>query len=247
MHKKFLTLLSALLVSSMGFASGSTENHLKEVLHKALPGYTVTKVESSEMEGMYSVQLSGSDWIYVSKDGRFVFPGKMLSIQGDKIVDLTEKKLGDARKNSLAAVKQDDMVVFSPEGKVKGIVYAFTDVDCGYCKKFHQEVPRLNDLGVEVRYLAWPRSGLDADSVTYNKMKSVWCAKDRKVAMTQSKQGKRLATADKECSTPIPSQFKLGASLGVRGTPALFLEDGTRAGGYRKADDLARDMGISLK
>lgn len=247
MHKKLLTLFAALLVSSVGFASDGAESHLKAVLQKALPGYTVTKIEPSEMAGVYSVQLSGSDWIYASEDGKFVFPGKMLSIQGGKIVDLTEKKLGDARKYSLAAVPQSDMVVFSPEGDIKGIVYAFTDVDCGYCKKFHQEVPRLNDLGVEVRYLAWPRSGVDAGSVTYNKMKSVWCAKDRKRAMTQSKQGQHLAAAEKDCDTPIPRQFKLGMSLGVRGTPALFLEDGTRAGGYRKANDLARDMGITVK
>jgi len=217
---------------------------LKSALQLALAQHTVSKIEKTEMPGIYAVQLSGANWVYASEDGKFIFSGKMFAVEDGALVDLTEQKMGSARKELLAGVPQGDMVVFSPKSETKGVVYAFTDVDCGYCKRFHKEVPKLTDLGVEVRYLAWPRSGLGKQSVTYSKMRSVWCAEDRSDAMTKSKEGKTLALADQSCETPIPGQYKLGMELGVRGTPALFLEDGSQVGGYRKAEDLAKAMGV---
>ena len=47
----------------------------------------------------------------------------------------------------------DDMIVFKPAGQTKAIINVFTDVDCGYCRKLHNEVPQLNAMGIEVRYL----------------------------------------------------------------------------------------------
>ncbi|HAH80198.1 MAG TPA: protein-disulfide isomerase, partial [Gammaproteobacteria bacterium] len=43
-----------------------------------------------------------------------------------------------------------------------------TDVDCGYCRKLHNEMAQINELGIEVRYLAYPRAGVDSD--THDKM-----------------------------------------------------------------------------
>ena len=246
MDKKFFGVVVVLFLSLAGFAKADEagDAKLRATLQVALSQHSIQKIEKTDMAGVYAVQLGGSNWVYASEDGKFIFSGKMFSVQNGGLVDLTEQRLGGAREALLAAVPRKDMVVFSPKGETKGVVYAFTDVDCGYCKRFHQEVPKLTDLGVEVRYLAWPRSGLGDNSRTYQKMRSVWCADDRGEAMTKSKTGKHLADADASCETPIPDQYKLGMELGVRGTPALFLKDGSQAGGYRKADDLARSMGV---
>ena len=246
MNKVILVLVASLLFSQVGLTkpADGKKADLRATLQLALAQHTIQKVEETDMLGIYAVQLDGGNWIYASADGKFIFSGKMFSVEGNKLVDLTEQKLGGMREGLLGAIDQKDMVIFSPKSKVKGVVYAFTDVDCGYCKRFHQEVPKLTELGIEVRYLAWPRSGLGEKSLTYHKMRSVWCADDRNDAMTKSKMGKNLVGADTTCETPIPNQYRLGMELGVRGTPALFLEDGSQVGGYRKADDLARSMGV---
>lgn len=216
---------------------------LKTELQKTLAQYTITQIEKTEMPGMYAAQINGADWIYVSEDAHYVFSGNMFAVRDGKLMDLTELKQAKLRKELLAAVPLKDMIVFAP-AKTKAVVYAFTDVDCGYCRRLHKEIPRMNELGIEVRYLAWPRSGLGEDSVTYKKMQAVWCAKDPKDALTKAKLDEAVSPAPESCKTPIKDQYNLGLKLNVHGTPALYLEDGTAAGGYRTADDLAKQLGL---
>jgi thiol:disulfide interchange protein DsbC len=119
------------------------------------------------------------------------------------------------------------MIVFGPAA-AKHSITVFTDVECGYCRKLHNDIEQLTKLGVRVRYAAYPRSGPGTDD--WRKMEAVWCAKDRKAAITQAKQGQNVKS--EKCATPVASQFELGEQLGVRGTPAIFTTQGDYIGGY---------------
>jgi thiol:disulfide interchange protein DsbC len=62
--------------------------------------------------------------------------------------------------------------------------------------------------------------------------------------MTQMKTGGGMAV--KTCANnPIAAQFKLGESLGVNGTPAIFTPDGTLLPGFMPAAELAATLGIT--
>src|SRR5690606_13363610 len=130
---------------------------------------------------------------------------------------------------------------FKPKGKPKAVVSVFTDVDCGYCRKLHKEVPQLNAMGIEVRYLAYPRAGIGSES--YQKLVTIWCAKDRQTAMTRFKNGEHVATSTCK-DNPISDQYTLGDKMGVNGTPALVKVDGELIPGYMPADDLAKTLGV---
>ena len=125
------------------------------------------------------------------------------------------------------------MVVFSPE-KYDHTVTVFTDIDCGYCRKLHNEMNGYHDNGIRVRYMFFPRAGVGSDS--YQKAVSVWCADDRNEAMTQAKQGRPLP--EKQCENPVREELLLGRLLGVNGTPAIFLESGEMIPGYVPPDKL---------
>ncbi|MNR46183.1 Thiol:disulfide interchange protein DsbC precursor [compost metagenome] len=112
----------------------------------------------------------------------------------------------------------------------------FTDTDCGYCQKLHSEVPELNRLGVEVRYVAFPRQGLQ--SPAYKELVSVWCAKDRQGAMNLAKTRQEVPAA--ECDNPVAKQYALGQMIGVSGTPAIVLANGKLIPGYQPAAQLAK-------
>jgi thiol:disulfide interchange protein DsbC len=112
----------------------------------------------------------------------------------------------------------------------------FTDTDCGYCQKLHSEVPELNRLGVEVRYVAFPRQGLQ--SPAYKELVSVWCAKDRQGAMNLAKTRQEVPAA--ECDNPVAKQYALGQMIGVSGTPAIVLANGKLIPGYQPAPQLAK-------
>ena len=96
----------------------------------------------------------------------------------------------------------------------------------------------MNDRGVTVKYLAFPRAGYDSDP--FRDMESVWCAADRNAAMTSAKQGQSVVAA--QCDNPVASHYELGEALGVRGTPAIYLETGHVMPGYVPPDLLLEEL-----
>ena len=150
------------------------------------------------------------------------------------VVNLTEQLQQKVAAELVNKLDPADMVIF-PATETKAKITVFTDVDCGYCQKLHNEVPALNRAGVEVRYLAWPREGMSGK--TYNTMVNIWCADDRQEAMTRAK--RRQSVKPATCRTPIERQYALGHQLGIRGTPAIVLENGEVVPGYMPATQLA--------
>ena len=125
---------------------------------------------------------------------------------------------------------------------MRASVTVFTDVDCFYCQKLHNEVPAMNERGIEVRYLAYPRAGVGSES--YRKIASAWCDKDPQEAITRLKNRQNIP--ENVCpGNPVADQFMLGQQAGVRGTPALVLESGEMVPGYLSAQDLAARVGIN--
>ncbi|HEU4654143.1 MAG TPA: DsbC family protein [Steroidobacteraceae bacterium] len=196
----------------------------RAAIAKKFPGVKATDVKPSPIPGMYEVSI-GADTAYVSADAKYVISGDLYDI--DTRTNLTEAGRSVARSKALAKLDERDMIVFAPE-TTKYTITVFTDVECGYCRKLHSQIAELNQLGVRVRYAAYPRQG--PGSSDWHKMEAVWCAKDRKAAITQAKQGQEIKSAP--CSDPVEKQYQLGEELGIRGTPAIFTPEGDYIGGY---------------
>ena len=145
------------------------------------------------------------------------------------------------RKEQLATIPVNDMVVFSPEGETRDYIAVFTDVTCFYCQKLHREVDQLNAKGIEVRYLAFPRGGVDSEGA--QKLATAWCAEDQQTTLTELKAGVELPVND--CAdNPIAAQYQLSQDMGVSGTPAIITSSDLMVPGYRPADDLAALLGL---
>ena len=125
--------------------------------------------------------------------------------------------------------------MFSPGPNPVASVLVFTDTDCGYCRKLHQEMADYNALGIEVRYVAYPRAGLG--SPTYERMVSAWCAAEPLAALTRLKNGDSIPS--KTCVNPVADQYELGQQIGLSGTPTIVLADGRMLPGYTPAAQLA--------
>ncbi len=208
---------------------------------KALrPDIPIESVAPSPLPGIFQLNLAGGTVFYGTADGRYLFAGDLYELGERDLINLAEAGRSSKRRELMAEVDPEDMVIFSPAGETLAVMSVFTDVDCGYCRKLHQEVPRLNELGVEVRYLAYPRAGIGSRS--YQKVVSAWCSDDRQSAITTLKLGKEIP--DITCPNPVADQYRLGQEVGVTGTPAIVLENGRLLPGYMPADDLARTLGI---
>lgn len=210
-------------------------------LKQARPDFIISSVRPSVASGLYEIQLQSGPLLYATADGDFFVLGDLFSVGIDGIVNLAEHQRDLERRELIAAVKEEDMIIFAAEGETRGTVTVFTDVDCFYCQKLHREVPALNAAGIKVRYLAYPREGIGGAS--YRKIATAWCADNPQQVLTKLKN--RQAVPDNVCpGNPVADQYALGQQVGVSGTPALVLETGELVPGYMTADALAARMGV---
>lgn len=197
---------------------------LRETLKSVLPGGQIDAIQPTPVKGVVEVQYSGRIF-YFTEDGAHFFRGDLIDVAARS--NLTENTRRGQRLRTLEKMGESSMVVYSPE-KPQHTITVFTDVDCPYCARFHNEVPQLNELGVKVRYAAFPRQGIP--SANYDRMVSVWCAGDPLQAMTDAKAGKSIAKAT--CENKVKEHFDKGQALGVGGTPTIILDSGDLVGGY---------------
>jgi thiol:disulfide interchange protein DsbC len=192
------------------------------------PRVSIDKVRAAPIAGFREAIVQGQV-VYVSDDGRYLFlpgpQGALYDVAAKK--DLSEQALASVRKDLLKTIPVSERIVFSPPNP-KYTVSIFTDVECGYCRKFHSEIAEYNKQGIEVQYIAFPRMGLGSED--HKKMISVWCAPDRKKALTDAKNDHAIPARD--CKNTVSMQYDVGQRAGLTGTPMIIAEDGTTVGGY---------------
>ena len=222
-------VLGLLFLSSSSLADKGAD---EAAIRKALPGLQIDSIDPAPIAGFYEVVV-GSHVVYVSADGRYMLQGDLIDL--NTRLSLTEPRRRAAQRAAIESLGEDKMILFKPE-KVKHKVTVFTDIECGYCRKLHSEIDQYLGEGIEVRYLMYPRAGVGSSA--YKKAVAVWCADDRNSALTEAKAGKSIEM--KTCDNPVDEHMELAASLGLRGTPFIVLENGQVQPGYVPAKQLAR-------
>lgn len=231
-------------------ASAQDEDSFSEVRQRLEAGLSamvgspisIDRVEETPSNDLIEVAITDGPVLYATRDGRFLLlNGDLLAVSETSVSNWTEQRRTKERVELISAVDIDDMIVFSPTEPAKGYINVFTDITCGYCRKLHLEMDDLNRRGVEVRYLAFPRGGLESDGA--RKLATAWCSRNRESTLTSLKAGVEMPIND--CAgNPIAEHYALGNRLGVRGTPAIVTSDGQLIPGYRPAADIAALLGI---
>ena len=198
-------------------------------------------VAASPIPGLYEVTMGGLI-AYVTSDGKYLVSGNVYDL--DTQVNLTATRRNAARAKALAAASEDQMIVFSPANP-KMTVTVFTDVDCGYCRKLHGQIAEFNKAGVRVRYVMYPRTGPGTDS--WRKAEAIWCARDRRDALTRAKRGEDVKGGSCAAASSIKTQYAMGEDLGVEGTPAIFTQNGDYVGGFMTPAQLVQVIQESQK
>lgn len=240
-RRLMVVVIVAVGVIPLSATAADAKQRIRDVLSEQVPQLNVKQVRATDLNGIYEVRTN-QDTLYMTGDGGHAFVGTMLRFDGRQgIVNLTEQGRSAERKQALARIGEDRMIIFQPESEVKATIHVFTDINCGYCRKLHRNMDAMNEMGIQVNYLSFPRGGPGSEG--YRKAVSAWCADSPRKAITRAKQGKSIV--DKECDHPVRDQYQLGRSLGVTGTPAIVLESGRMVPGFRPADALAELLDIS--
>ncbi|HAJ75755.1 MAG TPA: protein-disulfide isomerase [Gammaproteobacteria bacterium] len=242
---KTVSLLSLLLLAAVAVTTQAQDESLRAKLVQAIEVASqnqlqVLDIRPTALTTIFEIELNTGEMLYSDVSGDYLFAGDMYQTTNSGLMNLSAGTRQVRTLEKIAAIPEDQMIIFTPETDIKASLTVFTDVDCTYCRALHREMDTMLEKGIQVRYLAYPRGGENADS--YQKMISVWCSEDRHKSITQAKNGQNLP--EMECETPILTHYALGNELGITGTPALIFPDGRLIPGFVEADQLATMLQI---
>ena len=218
----------------------ANETEIVTKINQVLPaGMSVKGIKQSQIDGLFVVDIGDLQPIYASKDGNFFLYGEMYAIKNGELLNTTKQEISLNRKAILdSELSEKDFITFAATDE-KHVITVFTDVDCGYCRKFHGEIEDYNAQGITVNYVAFPRSGLESES--YNKIVSAWCSSDPKGTLTALKEGRDPAL--KLCQDhPVENHYLLGQRIGITGTPAIISSSGDLLPGYLPPMELLKKL-----
>ncbi len=205
-------------------ADGNNYSVVEERLRALVPNAKTIAISESPINGILQVQIN-SDIVYVTEEGQYLLQGQIIDL--DTRDNITDQAKSGIRMGLLNDLNKDEQISFAPE-ETKYDLLVFTDLDCGYCRKLHNQMAEYNEEGIAIHYLAFPRAGVG--STSYDDYVSVWCADDQHEALTLAKNG--ADPEPKKCPNPVADQYSLGHEIGVTGTPSMVTLDGTMIPGY---------------
>lgn len=220
-----LAAIGIMLVSPVALAQDEGSASAIESKIRALaPAAGSIAISETPIDGLLQVQVSNEIY-YASSDARYLVIGRIMDL--DTRENITDQAKAGLRKDVLDGLDRSQQISFSPAAPEYELL-VFTDIDCGYCRKLHEQIDEYMAQGIAINYMAFPRAGVASHS--YDKFVSVWCADDQQAAITLAKSG--AEPEPQQCENPISDQYELGRELGVTGTPALVTSDGGLIPGY---------------
>lgn len=236
-------LLSLFLSFSFVAVGDDSKEKLREKISKLFSQGNNNNIDShevrlidSEMPYFYIISYQG-DFSFISKDGKYYLEGNAWNI--DEMKNLTSDLKKEFHLSEIKKLNKNIPIVFKSKNE-ETIIWVLTDIECIYCQRLHSEINQLNDLGVSVNYISFPRSG-NKSNLDWQKAEAVWCALDRKEAMTLAKKRGSLFHLPRRenCHAQIDVQYQLVRRLGGRATPTIIYGNGTKTEGYMQAKELA--------
>ena len=232
---------SLALAATLMFAATAQANEtvIRKALTEQFPGAQISSVTKTPYSGLFEVYLDGQI-VYIDAKGQYVFIGDMVDLKN-------RTNLTQARLNKLQAVKWDTLPLNNALKTVKGKgerkLVVFSDVDCPYCRKFEEELAKVDNITVYT--FLYPIEGLHPKAVQTSKQ--IWCAPDRNKAWDDYITGGTVPRNDGKCANPVDATIALGSKLKVSGTPTLIFANGQRVPGMVPAPQLERLLAANAK
>ena len=204
----------------------AARNKALQQFSKTLPKTGIDTFKPSPIPGLYQVG-AGPQVFYFSPEGYLVF-GEIWSQDGKNITAQAREEIVQANVGKLPLDKALTI------GSGSRQVIEFTDPDCPYCRQLDQMLAKRTDL---TRYIFFfPLESIHKSARA--KARYILCSKDQDAAMREVYQGGLdnqpiPQVGDCDADALIDEHLRAGGSVGVRGTPTLWI-DGQRTQGDAK-------------
>ena len=229
MKKLYLILVTLCLVSCSQTEEGE-QLDIKKTISDAYP--TVDIKDIKKIDNNFHEIIINNQIYYATNDGKYLIIGNVIDLQTKE--SITENTKMKQKLSIINSIEKENLVIYKPE-ETKHVLTVFTDTSCPYCQKLHNEVPRLLENGIEVRYILFSRNGDGVEA--YKQLASAWCSKNKEEAVESLFEGDILDDVD-ICENPLNKNSEYASLLSVEGTPTIFLEDGRVIPGYQNSEKI---------
>lgn len=237
-----LVSISAFVVSASEAALDTRlQLTIQTKLKQANADLPIGEISKTPIPNLYKMLMPDHTSLYVSADGNFVITGEMYSVNPGGFTSLDKPSKAQTISKLMAGIHKTDQIVYPAIGTTRHLIYIFTDADCPYCAKLHKEVPKLQQQGIEVRYLGYPRAGIQTPS--HSKLISAWCSETPQKALDLLHSGQTFELVN--CGyDPIIQHWAVGEQIGLNGkTPAIVSANGDIWFGYQSAEQILDKIG----
>lgn len=228
------TLLAALLVA-ITLPAAADEAAVRRMIQDKLPGAQIESIQKMPSGDLYEVAIRGPDGLgiyYIDDEAKFIIVGgRAFDVKTGR--NLTEERERELNKINFSALPLQ-WAITSKRGTGRRKVAILSDPNCPYCKRFEEDLAKLDDISVHIL----PYPVISPNSVRQSK--AVWCSKDRVKAWNDLMFKRIEPQASPDCETPIEKIVELGRRLGASATPTWFVETGERYSGARPLEEVTR-------
>lgn len=225
-----LPFLAALCHAEVQAAGVSSSDKTRFAQQFAPLGVEVQDVVAADVPNLVEVHTD-SGVLFATPDGQYFIAGTLYHLTDSGYEDVLAQRQAPMNAKKIAAMS-DHVIEYKADDE-KYAVTVFTDITCGYCSRLHSQMAQYNQLGITVRYMAFPRQGGVGEVA--DQMAAIWCADDSAKAMNLAEQQRTIPDKTDQfaqCQQWVKNDYDLGRELGINGTPAIFLPNGEMVGGY---------------
>lgn len=219
------------LAQAKGAAAGAVEEQIRARMQELI-GARPESVTRTPY-GVFEVVV-GTEVYYTDQNASFVMIGRLIDTRTRQ--DVTQVRRDELMRVDFAKLPLDQAIRLRV-GKGTRQFATFEDPNCPFCRKLHNDLRGMKDVTIYV--FLYPI--LSPDS--FEKSRNLWCARDRAAAWNAAMLDGRpppVATAD--CKHPLQQNLELGQRLGIRGTPTLIFQDGSRMPGAASAEEIEKRL-----
>ena len=233
---KTTVLVATLLASLSAFAQ---EAAIRKTLGERITQLQqIDEITPSPMPGLYEVRVNGTEIFYTDAKGNFLIQGNLIDTKQRR--NLTEERVEKLTAISFDALPlKDAFTIVRGNGKRKLAV--FEDPNCGYCKRFEQDLQKIDN--VTIHMFLYPILGADS----MEKSKHIWCAKDKAKTWQDWMVRDQAITAASCETTALTRNVELGRKHKITGTPTLIFANGTRVPGAIGAAEVEKQLTLASK
>lgn len=230
--------LIATLFLSIG-AAQANEATIRKVLSGKFPEAKIASIKKTPYSGLFEVYMDGQ-LVYIDANAQYIFLGDVIDV--NKRVNLSQARLASLNTVPLNQLPLNNALKMV-KGKGERKLVVFSDADCPFCRKFEEELKKVDNITVYT--FLFPIEGLHPKAVQTSRQ--IWCAPDKNKAWDDYMTSGKIPSNDGKCNNPINENMALGNKLNINGTPTIILANGQRIPGMVPAAKLEEMMTMAAR